>query len=99
MKTCKDCIHFDVCSGYILVVHCSKDSNTDAEKVCSYFKDESKYVEVNAPHGRLIDAESLKNKIETDYCVNCSDVDDCGICVCQNCGVDRLLDYIDKTFL
>lgn len=67
MKTCNDCIHSDVCGGYIMVVHFSKDSNTDVEKVCNYFKDESKYVEVHAPHGRLIDADRLYDVVEQSY--------------------------------
>ena len=54
-------------------------------------------VEVPTPHGRLIDVTTLKNKIESDYCNKCTDVEECGVCVCQNCGIGTLFDDIDFT--
>ena len=53
--------------------------------------------EVPSPHGRLIDVTTLKNKIESDYCNKCTDVEECGVCVCQNCGIGTLFDDIDFT--
>ena len=54
MKTCNDCIHSDVCSGYIMVVHFSKDSNTNAEGVCPYFKHRSRFVELPCDVGDIV---------------------------------------------
>ena len=50
---------------------------------------------LSTPHGRLIDVATLKNKIESDYCNKCTDVKECGICVCQNCGIGTLFEDID----
>lgn len=47
-------------------------------------------------HGRLIDADALVNRIENNYCNKCTTVEECGICVCQNCGVDTLFDEIEN---
>lgn len=47
-------------------------------------------------HGRLIDVDSLVDKIESDYCDKCNAIEECGVCVCQNCNVDVLFDLLDN---
>lgn len=53
--------------------------------------------ELPTPHGKLIDVTTLKNKIESGYCNKCTAVEECGVCVCQNCGIGNLFDDIDDT--
>ena len=53
-------------------------------------------VEIPTPHGRLIDADALVNRIKNNYCNKCTTVEKCGICVCQNCGVATLFDEIEN---
>ena len=53
--------------------------------------------EIPTPHGRLIDADALVNRIKNNYCNKCTAVEECGICVCQNCGVATLFDEIENS--
>jgi len=53
--------------------------------------------ELPTPHGRLIDADALVNRIKNNYCNKCTAVEECGICVCQNCGVATLFDEIENS--
>lgn len=47
MKTCKDCIHYDVCEyEYPDFVHEKEDKNADMEKECIQFKYKSLFVEL-----------------------------------------------------
>lgn len=79
---------------YLLMLIVNKDGTTSIQSndVDGGFH---RVEEIPTPHGRLIDVITLKNKIESDYCNKCADAEECGICVCQNCGIDTLFEDID----
>ncbi len=42
MKTCKDCIHYDVCAEHLAVIGCEDLHGFDDEQIdCKHFKDKS----------------------------------------------------------
>lgn len=55
MKTCKDCIHYDVCEyEYPDFVHEKEDKNADMEKECIQFKEKSLFVELPCKVGDTV---------------------------------------------
>ena len=55
MKTCKDCIHYDMCEyEYPDFVHEKEDKNADMEKECIQFKDKSLFVELPCKVGDTV---------------------------------------------
>ena len=79
---------------YLLMLTVNKDGTA-----CLQFNDVDggfyRVKEIPTPHGKLIDVTTLKNKIESDYCNKCTVIEECGVCVCQNCGIDTLFEDID----
>lgn len=90
MATCKDCVHYEVCKGYL--IECAEHG--EAEKIlnpCANFKNKADFVEVK--HGEWANTD------EGEYmCTNCNEyfcididmhpIDDCNMYYCPNCGAD-----------
>jgi hypothetical protein len=92
MATCKDCVHYDVCKGYL--IECAEHG--EAEEIlnpCANFKNKADFVEVK--HGHWI-----KHGKPYDYDIECSvcgEVQEYGLenaeeinrfKFCTNCGAD-----------
>lgn len=55
MKTCKDCIHYDVCEyEYPDFVHEKEGENADMEEECVQFKDKSRFAELPCKVGDTV---------------------------------------------
>lgn len=55
MKTCKDCIHYDMCEyEYPYFVHKKEEQNADMGKECIQFKDKSRFVELPCKVGDTV---------------------------------------------
>ena len=52
MKTCKDCIHYDVCAEHLAVIGCEYLHGFDDEQIdCKHFKDKSLVLDLPFPPG------------------------------------------------
>lgn len=73
--TCKDCIHYDVCSKLCTGIDMNlfmKDDNTTASESCTDFKDKTKYIDLPCKVGdevyRINDDNQLDElKVEYGY--------------------------------
>lgn len=84
--TCKDCIHYNVCSKLCTGIDMNlfmKDDNTTASESCIDFKDKSKFVELPCNVG------DKYYRIEK-FCNYDGDLEkvqpwDCEVCECKDC--------------
>lgn len=70
MKTCEDCIHYEVCEGYIptdldkdiwdLCAQGKSDEIPDIDKRCSSFKDKSRFIELPCSRSLQVVLNNLK---------------------------------------
>lgn len=58
MKTCENCIHYDLCSKYFYV-----------GELCGGFKDKSKFIELPCPIGDTV--YEIKTFVDEDLCDGC----------------------------
>jgi hypothetical protein len=84
MATCKDCLHYEVCTFHI--------TENENEK-CPHFKDKSQYAEVK--HGHWIDKPSGRYLHIASWCSACGNKSGIGGIesnrhkpYCPNCGAD-----------
>ena len=55
MKTCKDCIHYDVCAEHLSVIGCEDLHGFDDEQIdCKHFKDKSLVLDLPCKMGDTV---------------------------------------------
>jgi len=81
MATCKDCLHYDVCKSYGVIMHNSVKlkMTEEVESKCPYKLFKSKIIKTNADRIRAMSDEELAKWLNQCGCVceTCSDSANC----------------------
>ena len=98
MKTCKDCIHHDVCAEHLAVIGCEYLHDFGDEQIdCKHFKDKSLVLDLPCkPVSVMSDGNKYNFDVYCPYCgTNLSGLygdEPTEIIQCYNCG-----NFLDNT--